>query len=160
MTDIHIDDFYKDVALIFLRLYNQFPRKVILYVEDICGEDDPDEFGLHSERFLSGFSTMVWLAEQGYLKFDAPIKSEALDQAVLTEQGFLLLSSRSELNFGDPLHDTPAEDSNLEKTGLPASVMEQSKSNINQLRQAIKSRSSIMISQCVQYMLSKEPSQH
>ncbi|ARN75893.1 hypothetical protein BST96_18380 [Oceanicoccus sagamiensis] len=147
MSDIHIDDFYKDVALTFLRLYNSFPRKTILYTEDICGEDEPDEFGLHSERFTAGFSTMVWLGEQGYLKYDAPIKQEALDQAVLTERGFLLLSSRSALNFGDPvIGETKASD-------IPSSVMEQSKTNINQLRKAIKSQSSIMISQAVRYML-------
>lgn len=158
MSDIHIDDFYKDVAKIFLRLYTQFPRKIILYVEDICGEDQPDEFGLHSDRFLSGFSTMVWLAEQGYLQYDSPIKSEALDQAVLSRQGFLLLSSRSELHFGDPLHSNTAKENHQE--ALPASVMEQSKSNVNQLRQAVKSGSSIMISQCVQYMLNNDQFRH
>lgn len=149
MTDIHIDDFHKDVALVFVRLYKQFPRKTILYVEDICGADTPDEFGLHSERFLSAFSSMVWLGEQGYLRYDAPIKSEALDQAVLTEKGFLLLSSRSELDFGDPVLDA----STTTDDDLPASVMAQSKSNINQLRKALASKSSIMISQCVQHLL-------
>ena len=150
MTDIHIDDFYKDVAKIFLQLYKTFPRKTILYVDDISGADEPDEFGLHSERFLSGFSAMVWLAEHGYLKYDTPIKQEALDQTVLTEQGFLLLSSRSELDFGDPVMLKQASSDEL-----PPSVMEQSKSNINQLRKAMKSGSSIMITQSVQYMLSK-----
>ena len=150
MSDIHIDDFYKDVARIFLRLYNTFPRKTILYVEDICGADTPDEFGLHSERFLAGFSAMVWLAEQDYLRYDAPIKQEALDQAVLTQRGFMQLSSRSTLDFGDPAvalaeHQQP----------LPPSVMAQSKTNINQLRNALRSGSSIMIQQCVQYLLSQ-----
>ena len=148
MTDIHIDDFYKDVASCFLILYKSFPRKIILYTEDICGEDHPDEFGLHSERFLSGFSTMVWLGEQGYLRYDAPIKQEGLDQAVLTERGFLLLSSRSDLNFGEAVETDP-------ESGLPPSVLEQSHSNIAQLRKAVKSRSSIMIGQCVQYLLSR-----
>ena len=161
MTDLHIDDFYKDAALIFLRLYNTFPRKTILYVEDICGEDQPDEFGLHSERFLAGFSTMVWLGEQGYLRYDAAIKQEALDQAVLTEQGFLLLSSRSALNFGEPLLTdqalihTEQEHSVPTPEPLPSSVIEQSKSNINQLRQALKNKSSIMVNQAVSYMLNR-----
>ncbi len=146
MTDIHIDDFYKDVAYIFLRLYSNFPRKTILYVEDICGPDQPDEFGLHSERFLSGFSTMVWLGEHGYLKFDAPIKQEALDQTVLTEKGLLLLSSRTEFNFGDPVMNTTSDD-------LPPSVLEHTQTNIAQLRKAVNSKSSIMIRQCVSYLL-------
>ena len=146
MSDIHIDDFYRDVARIFLQLYNCFPRKTILYVDDICGPDQPDEFGLHSQRFLSAFSAMVWLGEHGLLKFDAPIKQEALDQVVLTDKGFLLLSSRSELNFGE------VEGENNDDT--PPSVMAQSRSNIAQLRKALDSQSSIMIGQCVQYLLS------
>ena len=151
MTDIHIDDFYKDVALIFLRLYNSFPRKTVLYVEDICGADQPDEFGLHSERFVSGFSAMVWLGDHGYLRYETPIKQQALDQTTLTERGFLLLSSRSQLDFGDPVVSLQTDNDQL-----PASVMEQSKSNINQLRKAISSRSSIMIKQCVHSLLSRQ----
>lgn len=146
MSDIHIEDFYKDVAHIFLILYKFFPRKSILYVEDVCGPDEPDEFGLHSDRFLAAFSAMVWLGEQHYLRYDAPIKQEALDQAVLTERGFLLLSSRSELDFGEAVESADGE-------ALPPSVMEESRSNIAQLRHAVKSRSSIMITQCVQYLL-------
>lgn len=146
MSDIHIDDFYKDVANIFLILYKSFPRKTILYVEDVCGPDQPDEFGLHSERFLSAFSAMVWLGDQEFLRYEAPIRQEALDQAVLTEKGFLLLSSRSELDFGEGVEVETAPDN------LPPSVMEQSRSNIAQLRKAVKSRSSIMINQCVRYL--------
>ncbi|MFA7554373.1 MAG: hypothetical protein WCY88_08995 [Spongiibacteraceae bacterium] len=154
MSDLHIDDFYKDVGLIFLRLYNSFPRKIILYVEDICGADRPDEFGLHSERFLSGFSAMVWLGDHGYLTYASPIKQEALDQVVLSERGFLLLSSRSEIDFGDPFQDKQHAAHASPSEALPPSVMEHSKTNISQLRKAINSGSSIMISQCLQYMLS------
>lgn len=145
MADLNIDDFYRDSALIFLRLYSHFPRKVILYVDDICGADTPDEFGLHSERYLAGFSAMVWLAEQGYLSFDEPIRQEALDQAVLTERGFLMLSSRSDLNLGMP----------DDEDGLPPSVMEQSQTNITQLRKALREGSSIMMQQVMHYLLSE-----
>ncbi len=144
MTDLHIDDFYKDVAIIFLRLYATFPRKTILYVDDVCGADEPDEFGLHSERFVSGFSAMVWLAEHGYLHYDSPINQEALDQAVLSEKGFLVLTSRSELDFGDE-DEAHASGS----SGLSHSVMAHSRTAISQLRKAVKSQSSIMIRQSV-----------
>ena len=73
MADIHIDDFYRDVATIFLRLYAVFPRKSTLYVEDICGPDQPDEFGLHHPRFQAGFSAMVWLAD--FRRFFATCKA-------------------------------------------------------------------------------------
>ncbi len=41
MDDLHVDDFYRDVALILLHLYSTFPRRSILYVEDVCGPDSP-----------------------------------------------------------------------------------------------------------------------
>lgn len=146
MTDLHIDDFYKDVAAILLRLYAFFPRKQILYVDDICKTEEPDEFGLPSPRHLSCFSAMVWLGDENFLRYDVPIRQEALDQAVLTEKGFLLLSSRSEL---PTMIDENSHDN------LPPSVMAASQTNIAQLRRALDNRSSILIGQCVQYLLTK-----
>jgi hypothetical protein len=145
MADLHIDDFYRDSALILLTLYNNFPRKLILYVDDVFGPDSPDDFGLHSDRYQSCFSTMVWLAEHGYIRFDTTVRQEALDQAVLTERGFLMLSSRSEMFFGD---DDEVDES------LPPSVMEASRTNVAQLRIALRENSSIMIKQCVHTLLS------
>ena len=145
MTDLHIDDFYRDVALIMLYLYSSFPRKTILYVEDVCGPDNPDEYGLHTERYRGCFSAMVWLAEQGYIQFYETVREEALDQAVLSQRGFLLLSTRSELKLGIP----------EEEAALPPSVMEHSMTNIMQIRTALKSRSSIMMRQVMHYLLSQ-----
>ena len=145
MADLHIEDFYRDVAKIFLQLYAVFPRKSILYVEDISGPDEPDEFGLHHPRFQACFSTMVWLSEHGYLAFDAPIGQEALDQVVLTRRSFLLLSSRSDLALSKPPRE-PAP-----------SVSEHSRSNIAQLRSALASASSLQIRECVDYMLAQPP---
>jgi hypothetical protein len=153
MADLHIDDFYRDAALILLRLYRTFPRKTILYVDDISGPDTPDEFGLHSERFQSCFSTMVWLADQGYLDFDGTIREEALDQAVLTQRGFLLLSCRSELELGIAVEEDDEDEEDA--SGLPRSVMERSLTNINQLRRALSEGSSIMIQQVMHYLLSR-----
>ena len=44
--DLQIDDFYKDCAAGMLMLYQAFPRKVALYIEDLIGHEEPDEFGL------------------------------------------------------------------------------------------------------------------
>ena len=145
MTDLHIDDFYKDVAAILLRLYSLFPRKQILFVDDICKGEEPDEFGLPSARHLSCFSAMVWLGEENFLRYDAPIRQEALDQVALTEKGFLLLSSRTEMPF---MLDEHSNDN------LPPSVMAASQTNIAQLRRTLDSGSSILIAQCVQHLLS------
>ena len=144
MADLHIDDFYRDVAKIFLRLYAVFPRKTVLYVEDISGPDQPDEFGLHDPRFEACFSTLVWLAEQDYLRFDDTLGREGLDQAVLTRHSFLLLSSRSSLPALEE-GDTQA---------LPPSVSEELHTNVAHLRGAVKSASSIRIRQCVSHLLS------
>lgn len=90
--DLHIDDFHKDVAAGLLRLYQAFPRKTALYVADLIGFEEPDEFGLPSPRHQSCLGALLWLAEEGYLRFESTISYEALDQAILSEQGFLRLS--------------------------------------------------------------------
>jgi hypothetical protein len=142
MSDLHIDDFHHDAGLILARLYASFPRKTTLYVEDISGPDTPDEFGLHSERFASCFSTLLWLAETGYLRYDSTIRQEALDQCVLTERSFLLLSALCPL----PLKTPPPQ-------GLPPSVVEAAQTSIQQLRAALKSQSSIETRQIMLFLL-------
>ena len=147
MADLHIDDFYRDVARIFIRLYAVFPRKCTLYVEDISGPDEPDEFGLHHPRFEACFSTMVWLAEHGYLNFEDTIRQEALDQVVLSQKAFLMLSSRSELRIAEP---PPAPEPT-------PSVIARTQANIVQLRAAVKDGSSMAIQACVSYLLALPP---
>ena len=150
MSDIHIDDFYKDAARVLTQLYGCFPRKSILYVEDIAGPDTPDEFGLHSERHQACFSTMIWLAEASYLTDGETIRQEALDQACLSHKGFTLLSTRATLATdpaADPLTGETAA------TALPDSVKAIEQTNVSQLRQALKSRSSSRIRQCMHQLL-------
>lgn len=147
MADLHIEDFYRDVARVFAQLYASFPRKIILYVEDISGPDEPDEFGLHHPRFQACFSAMIWLAEQGYLRFTDTIGEEALDQAVLTQKSFLLLTAPSALHLAEP---TPEQES------VP-SVSRTIHTNIAQLRSALHSKSSIQIGRCVSYLLERRP---
>src|SRR5690606_39886615 len=98
---LHIDDFYHDIGLTLSRLYSTFPRRCTIYVEDIAGPDTPDEFGVQSDRFLSGFSALLWLRDQGYILFDSTIRQEAIDQAVLTDKRFLILSSQASINLVD-----------------------------------------------------------
>ncbi len=63
--DLQIDDFYKDAAGGLLTLYQAFPRKIALYVEDLIGREEPDEFGLPSTRHQSCLGALLWLAEEG-----------------------------------------------------------------------------------------------
>jgi hypothetical protein len=144
MSDIHIDEFYKDVAKIFLFLYLQFPKPVLIYVEDISGADVPDEFGLHSPRHNACFSAMLWMADSGYLRYVDTVRQEALDQAVLTQKSFTLLTAKSEL---------PHQHPKIRDETLPPSVIEEYSSNIHQIRLALKSTSSVQIRQVVRYLL-------
>ncbi len=90
--DLQIDEFYKDAAAGLLQLYQAFPRKVGLYVEDLIGREEPDEFGLPSKRHQACLGALLWLADEGYLRYESTIHYDALDQAVLSEKGFLRLS--------------------------------------------------------------------
>ncbi len=90
--DLQIDDFYKDAAAGLLLLYQAFPRKVGLYVEDLIGREEADEFGLPSKRHQACLGALLWLADEGYLRYESTIHYDALDQAVLSEKGFLRLS--------------------------------------------------------------------
>lgn len=131
MSDLHIDDFYKDAARILAQLYLHFPRKAAVYVEDISGPDEPDEYGLHSARYLACLGAMLWLGEQGYLYYEDTIRQEAIDQAALSHKAFTLLTAPCEL-----------ADAN-------------GQSNIEGLRAAIKSRSSSRLMAIMQHLMQR-----
>ena len=127
--DLQIDDFYKDAAAGMLLLYQSFPRKIGLYVEDLIGREEPDEFGLPTPRHQSCLGTLLWLAEEGYIRFDSTIGYDALDQATLSEKGFLRLSRGlpHAIAEGEP---------------LPPSVRRVQATLAYQLREALSSRQS------------------
>lgn len=93
--DLQIDDFYRDAAAGLLALYQAFPRKITLYVEDLIGFEEPDEFGLPSKRHQGCLSTLIWLAEEGYLRYENTLQFQAIEQAVLTEKSFVRLTAFS-----------------------------------------------------------------
>jgi len=149
MADIHVEEFYKDAAIALAQLYSAFPRRVNLFVEDIAGPDETDEFGLHSKRHMACFGALLWLAEEGFLRYVDTIRQEALDQAVLTQEAFTRLSS-------------PAPDALVEKlmgpedptrTSLPPSLQEDLSSHIHLVRTALKSRHSVRIGYAVRATL-------
>ncbi|TBW59147.1 hypothetical protein EZI54_02210 [Marinobacter halodurans] len=150
MADIHIEEFYRDTAIILVQLYNAFPRKVSLYVEDISGPDSPDEFGLHSRRHRACFSTMLWLADEGHIRYDDTIHQDAVDQVVLTQPAFTRLNApvRTE-HLPDSLTGTYPEDTD----GLPPAVQADLATNIHLLRVALKNGNSSLIADAVQSVL-------
>lgn len=91
--DLNIIDFYRDTARTLVALYTAFPRKIDLYVEDIAGEDQPDAFGLHSKRHMACLGALLWLADEGYLRYDSQIRQEGIDQAVLSRTTLVTLTT-------------------------------------------------------------------
>ncbi|KMQ74740.1 hypothetical protein [Marinobacter subterrani] len=143
MADIHVEEFYKDVAIALTQLYGAFPRRVNVFVEDIAGPDEPDEFGLHSKRHMACFGALLWLAEEGLLRYVDTIRQEALDQAVLTRHAFIRLSA--------PAPDALAREFGVadgKATGaLPPSIQEDLSTHIHLVRTALRSGNSARISQ-------------
>src|SRR5690606_17140011 len=144
MADIHIADFHKDVARILCQLYAGFPRKLTVFVEDISGPDTPDEFGLHSTRHQACFATLLWLADEGYIRYDSTIRQEAIDQVTLTHRGFTLLSMQ--LNCQSLLASgTTHAAARLTGSQVPAPVLGDFAPAIDLLRGAVKGGSSAAI---------------
>ena len=144
MTDIHISDFNRDVATILIRLYNQFPRKTTLYVEDISGYEEPDEFGLHSDRYLSCLGAMLWLSDEGFIRYESVVKQEAIDQAIITNPCFVTLNTAC----NNPIKGSI-------EAGAPASISQTKSLIVNQLRKGLKSGSSNTLESIVHELLER-----
>ena len=140
MIDVHIDDFYHDIAATLLSLYQQFPRKVSLYIEDVSGPDDVDEFGLHSQRHLSCMGAMLWLQDEGYIRFEELVREEAIEAATLTQKAFIqLIQPRTDQIEGDETSAT-----------ISPSARDQRFTLANQLHEALVDRNSILVRSLVE----------
>ncbi len=146
MADIHVEEFYKDVAIALVQLYGAFPRRVNLFVEDIAGPDEPDEFGLHSKRHMACFGALLWLQEEGLLRYVDTIRQEALDQAVLSHAAFVRLSAPAPASLNQLVAPPPQPT----EGHLPASIQQDLSTYIHLIRTALKSGHSGRISQIVQ----------
>ncbi len=139
---LHIDDFSQDVARILLQLYMNFPRPQAVYVEDISGPDQLDEAGLHGKRHMACLGAMLWLAEEGYLRYQSTLYQEGIEQAVLSNRAFTLLTATAEL--------TQQAD-----TDLPVSVQQQRATVAEQFRIALAARDSTRISELTRQFLAR-----
>ncbi|MEM8769490.1 MAG: hypothetical protein AAGE43_18790 [Pseudomonadota bacterium] len=152
MTDINVDDFFKDVARTLVALYSVFPRRHGVFVDDIHAAEEPDEFGLYSDRYQACFGALVWLGDEGYLRYEDTISGEAIDQAVLTGRCFTVLSSPTE-----PLVGVVGVDgSGAENEGaLPDAVRLEHATHIHQIKLALKHRSSTELRQAMIAVMAK-----
>ncbi|MQX53840.1 hypothetical protein [Alcanivorax sediminis] len=145
MPHLHIDDFSHDVARILMQAYTSFPRPGALYVEDIIGPTEVDDVGLHSSRHMACLGAMLWLAEEGFIRYQATIFQEGLEQVVLSNKAFVLLTSLSELR----LDNTDPQ--------LPATVKHEKATLAEQFMQAIRAQDSVRTTAVVRYLLSRQP---
>ncbi len=157
MADINIENFYKHIGKILSILYAAFPTKTPIYVDEVAGIDAPDEYGLHSPDYTSGFFALIWLGDEGYLRYADTIRQDGIDQAALTHKAFLRLTQISDPIYVAPLmlsEETdikpiePCQDENLSP-----SLIEDHKLVINQLRSALRGGDSIAITKVVQHIL-------
>ncbi|MBS3803426.1 MAG: hypothetical protein KGY54_02685 [Oleiphilaceae bacterium] len=143
MAELHIEEFYKDAGVALAQLYAAFPRRINLFVEDIAGADEPDEFGLHSRRHMACFGALLWLAEEGLLRYVDTIRQEALDQAVLTHAAFTRLSGPASAALVASIAPEAATST------APASVQADLSTHIHLMRQALQSGRSERIGRVV-----------
>jgi len=141
--DLHIDDFYTDTAKGLVVLYQAFPNKITLYLDDLIGYIAPEEFGLPSDRQQRCLSAFLWLSEEGYLRYKSTVRFEALDQIQLCEKAFLRLSSAIA-----PLPATIEQ--------APASVRRVQASLANQLRVALKAEHSEAVIELMQLFFQRQ----
>jgi len=137
MSDLNVDDFFKDAARTLVFLFSSFPTPTTVFVEDISGPDEPDEYGVHSKRYLAALGTLQWLAEEGYLRYTDLIQTEAIDQAVLTGRSFGVLCA------------SPTDAQTLPAGDIPSSLHEERSTNIHLLRQELKAGSSSRLRQAM-----------
>ncbi len=158
MADINIENFYRHIGKILNILYAAFPTRCPVYVDDVAGIDEPDEYGLHSPDYTSGFFALIWLADEGFLRYTDAIRQDGIDQATLTNKAFMKLTEPAEPIYIHPVIPTEeGEESNVVNLApiekLSPSLIEDQKLVINQLRQALASGDSIAITKVVQYIL-------
>jgi hypothetical protein len=144
---LQVDEFYRDVTKILVNLCEVFPRRVTIYAEDISGPDQPDEYGVHSKRYHACFATMVWLAEEGYIRYEDVIRQDALDQVVLTGKCFsaLLSPQRETIDVAEVISDAT----------LPASVVAEKSTRVYCMRAALENRSSEQIAIAVHPLIAR-----
>lgn len=131
MADLNLLDFYKDCALVLMSLHRAFPRKTDLFVEDLIGPDEVDEFGLHTKRHEACLGAMLWLADEGYLRYASTVRQEGVDQAVLTAKALVELTRvRPQLN------------TELEMEPVSEFEVQQRLTMVEHMRRAVKSQSS------------------
>jgi hypothetical protein len=93
----NMDDFNKATALVLEKLYESFPQRISIDIEEL--EPDVDKNTLRSFA-----DTLLFLEREGFIRFDSRITNEVFQGATLTSKGLAILNSVPEvLNEKTPL---------------------------------------------------------
>jgi hypothetical protein len=96
---------------------------------------------------MACFGAMLWLAEEGFIRYVDTIKQDALDQAVLSQQAMKLLSQicTDRVVLENDISLSPEEEALL-----PPQIALDKKTHIHILREVIESGSSTRITRVMQ----------
>ncbi|MDO8772288.1 MAG: hypothetical protein Q7K57_27015 [Burkholderiaceae bacterium] len=110
----NIDEFNQAVGLIFAKLYGAFPEPIMLKVQSLDPEDIDANAPIedHNHRWKVFGHTMMFLRDEGYVRFnDPPMAFDLFPLAVLTRKGLEVLNQTPESingprkTIGDTLRD-------------------------------------------------------
>ena len=161
MADINIENFYRHIARILSILYTNFPTKMAIYVDEVAGVDEPDEYGLHSPTYTAGFYALLWLEEEGYMRYADVIRQDGVAQASLTQKAFLRLTEVADPIYAEPSIEVQKSNNiiSLQPMEEPSpSILEDRMLVINQLRTALRNGSSIATTKIVHHVLGNDRS--
>ncbi|WP_422381621.1 hypothetical protein [Marinicellulosiphila megalodicopiae] len=79
-----------------MQLHATFPREDTLWLDDICTEDETDEYGMHSKRYMSCFGTVLFLEKEGFIRYSTQDGFNGFNHCVLTLKGFQNLNKFTE----------------------------------------------------------------
>jgi hypothetical protein len=96
----NIEVFNQVVATVFKELYENFPKPVVLQVKDIRTKAmilDEDWWEMKSGTKANPvYSAVIWLQEEGYLRFTTHSAPTIFHDVILTSKGFAALNKAPE----------------------------------------------------------------
>ena len=127
-------------------------------MDEVAGVDEPDEYGLHSPTYTAGYFAMLWLADEGFIKYADTIRQDGIDQAFLTHKAFLILTAPTDRMINETVDVNGAEIGGNVVSLQPLedispSLQEERKLVISQLREALRSGSSIFVNKVINHIL-------
>lgn len=98
----NIDRFNDTVAIILLKLHENFPKRIFLTVPDIELSELDFDNKEHMEKFCHFIDTASWLEEQGYILVQSKTNG-GYSGCTLSEKSFAVLNNKPAILNGETL---------------------------------------------------------